>query len=201
MPDANLRVSRVYLDDLKHYHKNARHGDVNAIADSLKTLGQFKPIVVNEGTQTGRPNEILAGNHTYAAAKELGWETIEAVHVDVDEQQAAKIVLADNRTSDLSSYDNDKLADLLGDLTDYTGSGFTVDDYTRLLPKAPAADDEWKELSVPNFVVSYSLVFDDEDQQKVWHAYLRWLKANVAGASIGERLTSHLQSVVDGLDG
>jgi hypothetical protein len=198
MPDAILRTNAADLSTLRQYHKNARHGDVNAIADSLKSLGQFKPIVVNVGTLTGRPNEILAGNHTYAAAKELGWDSIEAAWIDVDDQTAAKIVLADNRTSDLSTYDNDALADLLGTLShDFTGTGFTAEDYTRLLPKPAAGDDDWQELKVPNFVVSYQLVFDDEEQQKVWNGYLRWLKANVAGASIGERLTAHIGTMTE----
>ncbi|QGJ88079.1 ParB-like nuclease domain protein [Arthrobacter phage Edmundo] len=192
MSDAILRSSRVPLAALNQYHKNARHGDVNAIADSLKNLGQFKPIVVNVGTHTGRPEEILAGNHTFAAAKSLNWDEIDVAYVDVDDETAAKIVLADNRTSDLSSYDNDALADLLGTLGDYSGTGFTEADYTRLLPKPAATEDEWGEMKLPNFVVSYQLVFDDETQQKHWNAYLRWLKSNVPGASIGERLIAHL---------
>ncbi|ASR83886.1 ParB-like nuclease domain protein [Arthrobacter phage Shrooms] len=194
MPDTPLRSARVAVASLNPYYKNARHGDVNAIAESLKTLGQFKPVVVNTGTLTGRPEEILAGNHTHAAAKSLGWDEIDAVYVDVDDEKAAKIVLADNRTSDLSSYDNDALADLLGTLGDYSGTGFTEADYTRLLPKPAATEDEWAELKLPNFTVTYQLVFDGEEQQKHWNAYLRWLKANVPGESIGERIITHLST-------
>lgn len=196
MSEPIIETSPARLSELNGYYKNARRGDIDAIAESLKTLGQFKPLVVNLGTHTGRPNEILAGNHTAQAAAKIGMETLQVAWVDVDEDTATKIVVADNRTSDLSSYDNEALADLLGGLTDYTGTGFTHNDYTRLLPKAPAGEDEWTDFKVPNFVVSYQLVFDDEEQQGVWHAYLRWLKANRPEDSIGSRLTAHLTELM-----
>jgi hypothetical protein len=79
----------VAISDLVPYHRNPRTGDLPAIVESLRVNGQYKAIVVNRGTHTGRPNEILAGNHTFAAAKELGWEEIAATWVDVDEETRA----------------------------------------------------------------------------------------------------------------
>lgn len=196
MSEPIIETSSAPLSDLKPYYKNARRGDIDAIAESLKTLGQFKPLVVNLGTLTGRPNEILAGNHTAQAAAKIGMTALQVAWVDVDEDTATKIVVADNRTSDLSSYDNEALAALLGGLTDYTGTGFSQSDYTRLLPKPAAGEDEWTDYKVPNFVVSYQLVFDDEAQQAIWHAYLRHLKATRAEESIGARLTAHLQELM-----
>lgn len=194
-----IETSSAPLLDLNPYYKNARRGDIDAIAESLKTLGQFKPLVVNLGTLTGRPNEILAGNHTAQAAAKIGMTEVQVAWVDVDEDMATKIVVADNRTSDLSSYDNEALAALLGGLNDYTGTGFSQSDYTRLLPKQAAGEDEWTDFKVPNFVVSYQLVFDDEAQQAIWHAYLRHLKATRTEASIGARLTAALtEAMADG---
>lgn len=196
MTEPIIETSSAPLSDLSPYYKNARRGDIDAIAESLKTLGQFKPLVVNLGTHTGRPNEILAGNHTAQAAAKIGMTALQVAWVDVDEDTATKIVVADNRTSDLSSYDNTALAELLGGLTDYTGTGFSQSDYTRLLPKPAAGEDEWTDFKVPNFVVSYQLVFDDEAQQAIWHSYLRWLKANRPEESIGSRLTAHLTELM-----
>lgn len=137
------------IRSLKPYYRNPRKGNVKAIADSLDTLGQYRPITVNRGTLTGRPNEILTGNHTFAAAKSLGWKDIAVNYVDVDEDRANQIVVLDNRTADLGTYDNDVLADLLGDLPDLAGTGYTDDDVQDLLigledvepfdaPQAPA---------------------------------------------------------------
>ena len=61
------------LADLRPYHANPRRGDVAQIARSLSRTGQYRPIVVNAGTKTGRYREVLAGNHTLAAALKLGW--------------------------------------------------------------------------------------------------------------------------------
>ena len=86
----------VPIAGLQHYGKNPRKGDVAAIAHSLEVNGQYKPIVVRTGTM-----EVLAGNHTLKAARELGWEQIAATFVDVDDDRAARIVLVDNRTNEV----------------------------------------------------------------------------------------------------
>lgn len=128
--------------DLNLYHKNPRMGDVDAIAGSLQAHGQFRPIVVNEGTHTGRPMETLAGNHTLKAIRQLAeqnptdprWAQVEAYVIDVDEDRAARIVLADNRTAELGSYDDELLLDLLTTVDyDLDGTGYDDDDISKLL--------------------------------------------------------------------
>lgn len=123
----------VPVDGLKPYHRNPRQGDIGAIVSSLEHHGQYRPIVVNARTQ-----EVLAGNHTLAAARELGWTEIAATFVDVDDDQAARIVLVDNRANDLAHYDGETLTDILKELateTEYRleGTGFTGDDLDDLL--------------------------------------------------------------------
>lgn len=124
--------------ELTPYHENPRRGDVNTIAESLRVNGQFRPIVVNKGTHTGRPNEVLAGNHTLMAALTLDGSQHEITDldcyvVDVDDEEAARIVLADNRTGDLAGYNDDTLIDLLQTMDDLTGTGYTDDDLSGLL--------------------------------------------------------------------
>ncbi|WP_093779369.1 MULTISPECIES: hypothetical protein [unclassified Streptomyces] len=97
------------------------------------TAGQYKAIVVNRGTHTGRPNEILAGNHTSAAAQQLGWDQIAATFVDVGDEDAARIVVVDNRTSDLAGYDSELLADILEELPDLDGTGYDQGALDKLL--------------------------------------------------------------------
>lgn len=118
------KTKTIKIQDLSYYYKNPRKGDIEAIAQSLKTHGQYKTICVNKGTKTGRPLEILAGNHTIKAARTLGWETIQATIIDVDDEAAAKIVIADNRTSDLAENDPAILIELIDSLTDLDGTGW-----------------------------------------------------------------------------
>lgn len=144
----DLAVEKVEIDALRPYHRNPRRGNVGKIAESLRARGQYRPIVVNRGTHTEYPNEILAGNHTWQAAKSLKWDTIQATFVDVDEDQAAQIVLADNRLADIGSYDVAALAEVIDSVSDPTvGTGYTDDDIAEILAaiapkKLPGADED-----------------------------------------------------------
>jgi ParB-like chromosome segregation protein Spo0J len=87
-----------------------------------------------------RTNCILAGNHTWKAAKSLGWTQITAGFIETkDDDEALRILLADNRTTDLASYDDAELANLLKNLakTDegLIGTAFDGDDLDDLLSK------------------------------------------------------------------
>lgn len=140
-PIAKLTVP---IADLVPYERNPRRGSVETIRESLRTHGQYRPIVVNHGTHTGRANEILAGNHTWQAAKDEGWSEIAATYVDVDEETAKKIVVMDNRAADKARNDADALAALLGELGDLTGTGYTDDDLAKLLGEdSPNADEQF----------------------------------------------------------
>lgn len=130
---ASLADLAVPIDELAPYHRNPRTGDLDSITESLSTNGQYRPIVVNRGTHTGRANEILAGNHTFKAAKQLGWDTIAVTWLDVDDDAAAKIVIVDNRTSDLAGYDTVLLADILTELPDLQGTGYDQEQLDQLL--------------------------------------------------------------------
>lgn len=56
---------------LSKFHKNPNIGDPEKTAESLRVNGQYRSIVVNKGTKTGRQYEVLAGNHTLMGAKRL----------------------------------------------------------------------------------------------------------------------------------
>lgn len=121
---ANIKVgsvASVNISTLVAYPTNPRRGDVDAIASSLTAHGQYRPIVVQAST-----NFVLAGNHTLKAAKKIGWKKIKIVLIDVDEATAKKIVLADNRITDLAGYNEPLLKSLLSALPELDGTGFTV---------------------------------------------------------------------------
>lgn len=101
------------VSKLQPYHENPNVGDPEKTAESLKKNGQYRSIVVNIGTHTGRPYEILAGNHTWAGMKKLKHPTISCDLVDVDEDAAEGIMLADNASRDGSRYKEDVLSGIL----------------------------------------------------------------------------------------
>lgn len=133
-----MKVQRVPIDSLTPYPGNPRRGDVDAIAQSITVNGVYKPIVVQKASST-----ILAGNHTWEAATRLGMETIDVVWADVDDAAAKRIVLADNRTSDLGLHHLEDLGDLLSSLDDLTGTGYDATYLDGLLKQLhPDFDDD-----------------------------------------------------------
>lgn len=122
-----IQALAVPLETLKLYPGNARQGDVGAISESLRLNGQFRPILGNR-----RTGQVLAGNHTLKAAAALGWDEIAVTWVDVDEDRAARIVLADNRANDLASYDDTALLAMLSNLPDLDGTMYDGEDLDRL---------------------------------------------------------------------
>ena len=125
IPESLLPLA-VPVGDLVPYGKNPRRGDVALIRRSLERDGQYRPIVARKGS-----GEILAGNHTYAAAVELGWSHIAVGWVECDDAKARRIVLNDNATADAASYDDRELLELLEEANadgGLDGTGFVVDE-------------------------------------------------------------------------
>lgn len=138
----DLTIHELSLADLALLPGNPRQGDIGAVSESMRVNGVYQPIIVNKGTKTGRPNEIIAGNHRAQAAKALGHETIPSVVLDVTDEEAKRIALADNRTSDLADYDNDALLLMLQDLPDLAGTGYDGDDLDDLLAELDTTSAE-----------------------------------------------------------
>lgn len=130
----------VPIDSITPLDGNPRRGDVEAVARSLERFGQRKPVVVNSTT-----GHVEAGNHTLAAAKLLGWDEVAAVMVADDHATATGFALADNRTADLATYDDEALADMVRDVMENDASllsaaSFTDDDLDDLLAELSDAD-------------------------------------------------------------
>lgn len=117
----------VPIMELREFPNNPRRGDVELLVESLGYHGQYRPIVANR-----RTSEVLAGWHTLKAARKLGWQMIAVTWVDVDPITAKRIVLADNRLTDLANYDDTALLDLLMMLENLEGTGFNHDDLLKL---------------------------------------------------------------------
>lgn len=129
--------------DLVELPGNPRRGDVDAVARSYEAFGQRKPIVVRR-TDDGS-NVVVAGNHQLAAARKLGWETIAVVWADdLSDDQAKAFALADNRTSDLGTYDHEDLLVSLSDVEDLSATGYNeqdLEDLRMFVAGPPNLDD------------------------------------------------------------
>jgi DNA modification methylase len=132
-----LRPLAVRCDALNPDPDNVRlHPEENivAIMKSLEEFGQDQPLVVQRQGMI-----VRKGNGRLLAARRLGWEWIAALVVDENNVAAAARAIADNRTAELATWDEEKLAQILqsirevGDM-DLEVTGFSQTDLEQLLP-------------------------------------------------------------------
>jgi DNA modification methylase len=123
----------------KHGHRN-----LEAIKASLAQFGQRRPLVVASDMT------VIAGNGTLEAARDLGWSEIDVTVVPPDwtREQAKAYALADNRTAELASWDEDVLLETLTELDlagwdvsllafDYPGNQAVIEDEAPEPPEDP----------------------------------------------------------------
>jgi len=129
----NQQTALEPIDAVTPHPKNPRRGDTEAIQASVQELGFYGVVIAQRST-----GHILAGNHRYLAAQAAGAREIPVTWLDVTDEQARRILLADNRTSDLGGYDTTALADLLASLPEsaLTGTGYDASDAASLLAAA-----------------------------------------------------------------
>jgi hypothetical protein len=93
---------------LSEHPGNANLGDTEVIAESLDEHGFLGAILVQRST-----GHIIAGNHRYRTATAKGAQTLPGFLVDVDDDEAARILAMDNRSGRLGKDDEAKLLALL----------------------------------------------------------------------------------------
>lgn len=156
---------RVPIDSIEPHPENAREGDIGAIAASLAEFGQYRPVVVQLSTRW-----ILAGTHRWLAMRTLGWEEVDVVFVDVDEADARRILLVDNRTSDLGRLDDEAFAAILSGLASFAGTPYGFDDLDGALSRIDSNQPARKariRVKVPDRKVNWKV---DES----WRRYDPW---------------------------
>src|SRR6266849_6209978 len=107
----------VPIDSICPHERNVNQADLGALLQSVEVNGFYGFIVVQKST-----GKILAGNHRWRLAKEQGATDIPVAFIDVDDQAALRILLADNRLARLGFGDSDALADLLQSIRNDQGS-------------------------------------------------------------------------------
>ncbi len=130
-----MEIEEVDISSIVPSPNNMRkHGEENiaSIMASLSEFGQQKPIVV------GEEDKVLAGHGTLEAAKRLGWEKIFIVRSELKDAKSLLYMVADNRTTDLSEWDEEMLVAAFCDAqkqrgVDLTLSGFDAGHIEKLV--------------------------------------------------------------------
>lgn len=122
----------VPIGDLVEHPDNPRRGDEDAIDASMAAHGFYGAVIVQASTR-----RIIAGNHRTRVARRRGETTVPVLWLDVDDEQARRLLLVDNRTADDASYNMAELTRLLDELGtgNLDGTGYDDADLARLLKR------------------------------------------------------------------
>ena len=113
MPSSTAALKVIYLPttSLKPHPQNPRvHSDkqVHQIAQSIEAFGFNVPILVDD-----RQN-VVAGHGRLLAARKLGWNTVPVIKLKhLSESQYTAFLIADNRLTENSSWDERLLGEQL----------------------------------------------------------------------------------------
>jgi hypothetical protein len=106
-----LEVIYLRTKSLKPDPRNPRvHSDkqVRQIAQSIESFGFNVPILIDDQQQ------VIAGHGRLQAAQKLGWDTVPAIRLShLTESQRTAFLIADNRLSENSSWDDRLLGEQL----------------------------------------------------------------------------------------
>lgn len=146
-----MKINVVYkrIDELIPYENNPRNNDgaVDAVANSIKEFGFKVPIIIDKN------NIIVAGHTRLKASKKLGLTEVPCVVAsDLTDEQVKSLRLVDNKTSELSEWDFEKLKEELEGITLDMGE-FGFEDFT-LEDLENVKEDEFDidaELQKPDF--------------------------------------------------
>jgi len=110
-----LKIEYLPVDSLTPYEGNARRHsptDIESIKISIQNDGFNDPIGI-----WGENNIIVEGHGRQIAARELGMETVPCIRLDhLTEQQRKEYAIRHNRTSELSTWDFEKLEQEMAEL-------------------------------------------------------------------------------------
>ena len=154
-------AAAVYVDPstLTPWNQNPRNNEaaIDEVAKSIQRFGFASPIVAR--TADGR---VIAGHTRLAAALRLGLEDVPVRFLDIDEQLASALALADNKIGEIATWDDETLGQVLAELEqdgmDLGGLGWDEDELDRILEAAnppqpePMTEDEVDWDSMPEDV-------------------------------------------------
>lgn len=133
-------IEMVPIDDLIPHPRNPRiHADPEIVA-SIQRSGFYGAVVRQKST-----GYLLVGNGRTAAAKVAGLTELPTQTLDLPDTEATRLLLRDNRLSDLASYDEESLVATLKDLAlepgSLEGTAWSLEDLLAYQQKLAANED------------------------------------------------------------
>lgn len=143
--DPQLDDLLVDFEAVQPHPQNPNNGDRDVVRVSMERNGVYRPIIAQKPKRKGQAGYILAGHTSYDVEVEMQLEAgvdrplVPVLFITCSDEEAKRIVLADNHTAELARMDDALLLDLLRDLDDLEGSSYDDDDLERLAAKLDAS--------------------------------------------------------------
>lgn len=135
--ESSLEQFLVPIDEILDNPKNSNiNPQVQEIAASLQRWGQVHPVTwfptlvaMQEDQPAQEVKMMVRGHHTRQAARLLGWTHIAANRHRFETRAEANLYMnADNQLASLAERDVQAQLDVLVEVDDLSGSGYTIDD-------------------------------------------------------------------------
>lgn len=101
----DLKIEMVTIDQIFPYWNNARNNKktVKVVEQSIRKYGFNQPIAIDI------KGEIIAGHSRFFAAQNIGMQEIPCVRLNLSEEQCRQYRIADNKSHEFTTWDDDKL--------------------------------------------------------------------------------------------
>lgn len=130
-------MAKMEIDKIIIKERKRTCGDVDQLAESIKSVGLMNPVTVNKA------GELVAGYHRIEACKKLGWKEIPVTILDVDEL-----------TSELAEIDENLIRNPLTDLERANQMQRRKEIYEALHPESKPEEQRKKGLNTSNEKIS-----------------------------------------------
>ena len=155
-----MQIETWPIDKVTPYAENPRDNDaaVKYVANSIKEFGFKQPIVVDSD------GIIIVGHTRLKAAKKLKLKEVPVlVAKDLTPGKVKAYRLADNKTNELSDWDDDLLLKELNDIQDFDMTDFGFDDDTEIEEDEDDISDKLME--------KFQVVVDCQDEEELQETF------------------------------
>jgi len=145
----------VTVATLRPHPKNPNthsESQIQMLMASLQRDGQTRPLLVRRANKM-----IIAGHGIHTAARRLGWTDLRVVLLDVDEGEAERIMLGDQRLTTLSKLDEGRVVSLMREIgeVDWLATGYSQEEGAKMLERAQVEDLEVFEIETATVTDNY----------------------------------------------
>lgn len=166
-----MQIVQMPIDELIPYKNNPRNNKnaIEKVAESIESFGFKVPLVID------KDNVIVAGHTRWLAAKELGYKDVPCIVADdLNDGQIKAFRLADNKVSEFSEWDEEKLEMELSELmllVDMDMTAFGFDEIVKEAEELMEDDEESNTESSFNYKEQYGVIVmcsDEQEQQAIY---------------------------------